>query len=129
MALQVEVELGGVNYIGIHDRASRTIPTPICDVRCWEKPDVMSSPDDNDGDLGAYFSRLAGLWLILNERMINICRSARQTFNKGEFFLENLLKLSFRDPSPEEQNAFWRSIRLPLFDVSSVANELVDHRL
>ena len=78
MALQVEVELGGVNYICIHDRASRTVPTPICDIGCWEKPDVMPLSDNNDGELGVYFSRSAGLWLILNERMIHIS-GKRQT--------------------------------------------------
>ena len=55
--------------------------------------------------------------------------SARQTVNEWEFLLENLLKLSFRDPTPEEQNAFWCQISLSLFDVSSVVDELVDHRL
>ena len=78
MALQVEVELGGVNYIGIHYGASRTVPTPICDVGRWEETNVVSFSDNDDGNLGAYFSRLAGLWLILNERMINIC-GKRQT--------------------------------------------------
>ena len=55
--------------------------------------------------------------------------SVRQTFNEGEFLLENPGELSFRDPIPEEQNALWRSIRLFLFDVSSVVDEFVDHRL
>ena len=66
MALQVEVELGGVNYICIHDRASWTVPTSICDIGCWEKADVMPFSDNDDCDLGAYVSGSAGLWLILN---------------------------------------------------------------
>ena len=78
MALQEKIELGGVNYIGIHHRASWAVPTPICDVGCWEKPDVMPFSDDNDSNLGAYVGRSAGLWLILSEQMIHV-RRKRQT--------------------------------------------------
>ena len=78
MALQVKIELGGVNYICIHDRASRAVPTSICDVGCWEEPYVVPFSDDNNSDLGVYVSRSAGLWLILYERMIHV-RRKRQT--------------------------------------------------
>jgi len=111
MALQVEIELGGMNDVSIHDGASRAVPTPICDVGCWKKPDVMPFSDNNDGDLRVYVNRFAGL------------------FDKGKFLLENILKLPFGDPTPEEENAFWFSIRVSVFYASPVVNELVDHRL
>jgi hypothetical protein len=79
MALQVKVELRGVNYIGIHDGAGRTVPTPVGDVWRWEETNVVTFSDNDDSDFGVYFSGLASLWRIMNERRANICRN-RQTY-------------------------------------------------
>ena len=54
MALQIEVELGRVNHIAIHNGASRAIPTPIRDVGCREEANVMAFPDNNDCNRRGY---------------------------------------------------------------------------
>ena len=54
MALQVEVKLGRVNDVPIHDGAGWTIPTPIRILRRREEPDVVTFSNNNDGDLGLY---------------------------------------------------------------------------
>lgn len=52
MTLKVEVELGRVNYVAIHNGASRAVPAPICDIGRREKPDVVALSNNDDGDLG-----------------------------------------------------------------------------
>ena len=61
MALQVEVEFGRVNYVTVHDRASRAIPTFISPICRGEETNVMSFPNDNNGDVGGYSEFLACL--------------------------------------------------------------------
>ena len=59
MALQVEVELGRVNYVAIHNGASRAVPAPIRDVGRREEPDVVALSNNDDGDLRINFGFLA----------------------------------------------------------------------
>ena len=61
MALQVEIELSRVCYVGVDDGAGRAIPAPICDVGCREKTNVMTFSNNNDSDRWIYSSVLACL--------------------------------------------------------------------
>ena len=59
MALQVEVKLGRVNHITVHNGTSRAIPTSICVLGRREEADVMAFSNDNDGNLRCYSYFLA----------------------------------------------------------------------
>ena len=59
MTLQVEVELGRVNYVTIHNGASRAIPTSICVLGRREEADMMAFSNDNDGNFWSYSYFLA----------------------------------------------------------------------
>jgi len=59
VALQVEIKLGRVNHVTVHDGTSRAIPTSICVPRRWEEADVVALSNDNDGNLGSYSYFLA----------------------------------------------------------------------
>ena len=56
-------------------------------------------------------------------------KRARLTSDEGEFFLKDLLELSFRDSVPVEDNAFRGLVCLLLFEVCSVVDEFGDHVL
>ena len=51
MTLQIEVELGRVNHIAIHNGASRAVPAPIRDVGRREEPNVVTLSDNDNGYL------------------------------------------------------------------------------
>ena len=73
-------------------------------------------------------SQASGESRMSKERSIRKER-AKQTFDKGEFFIDDLLELTLGDPIPIEEDSFRRTIGLFLFDVCSVVHELVDHGL
>lgn len=54
---------------------------------------------------------------------------ARQTFNEGEFSLEDLFKLSFGNPVPVEEYAFGGLVGFLLLEVRPVVDELCDQVL
>ena len=60
-ALQVEIELGRVCYVSIHDGAGRAVPAPICNVGWWKETNVMTFSNNNDSDRWIYASVLACL--------------------------------------------------------------------
>lgn len=51
MALQVEIEFGRVNYVAIHNGASRAIPAPIRNIAHREESNVMAFSNNNNRDL------------------------------------------------------------------------------
>lgn len=54
---------------------------------------------------------------------------ARKTFNQGDLLLENLFKLSFRNPIPVEEDALRSRVGLFLLEICSVVDELCNHVL
>jgi hypothetical protein len=60
MALQVEIELGRVNDLGVNDSASRAISTSIRDIWGWEETDMVAFSDNDYGDLRVYADLFAG---------------------------------------------------------------------
>lgn len=59
MTLQVEVKLGRVYHVGIHDSAGWAIPAPIGDVGCREKTNVVAFSNNNDCNGWGYSNVLA----------------------------------------------------------------------
>ena len=59
MTLQVEVKLGRVNHVTIHDGTGRAIPTSICVLGRREEADVVAFSNDNDSNLRSYSYFLA----------------------------------------------------------------------
>ena len=58
VALQIEVELGGVRNVAIHDRPCRAIAAPVR-IRLREESNVVALAHHDHGDLGLDAKTLA----------------------------------------------------------------------
>ncbi len=62
MALKEEIKLNWVSDVSVNNCPGRTVSTPVCIIRIlWEKPGVVSFPNNDHGDGGVDLEFLASI--------------------------------------------------------------------